>query len=107
MKKTIPMKKTVRSWKEMRAKVDAEDGVCRNCGGNDAQAAHIIPRSLIPAGMGGEDENNAIPLCDVRGCHSKYDAHKLDILPLLTREEQAHAVLLVGMASAYRQITGG
>ena len=101
------MKKKTRSWKEMRAKVDEEDGRCRCCGGPHAQAAHIIPRSLVPPGMGGEDALNCVPLCDVNGCHTRYDAHRLDILPLLTKDEQAHAVSLVGLLAAYRQITGG
>lgn len=99
-----------RNWKKMREKVDAEDGVCRNCGGPDAQAAHIIPRSLIPkvghSQLDGEDPRNCIPLCAVRGCHPLYDGHQLDILPILTREEQAYAVELAGLLGAYRQITG-
>ena len=99
-----------RNWKPMRAKVEEEEGVCRNCGGPHAQAAHVIPRSLIPkvghSHLDGEDPRNCVPLCDVRGCHTRYDKHELDILPLLTREEQAYAVELVGMASAYRQVTG-
>jgi hypothetical protein len=94
----------------MREKVDAEGGMCRNCGGPHAQAAHIIPRSLIPkvghSDLDGEDPRNCVPLCDARGCHTAYDMHRLDILPLLSKDEQAYAVLLVGMASAYRQITG-
>jgi hypothetical protein len=99
-----------RNWKPMRKKVDAEDGLCRNCGGPDAQAAHIIPRSVIPklghSGLDGEDPRNCVPLCNSRGCHTKYDNHTLDILPLLTREEQAYAVELVGLEAAYRFVTG-
>ena len=95
-----------RNWNPMRAKVDAEGGRCRHCMGEHAQAAHIIPRSLVPAGQGGEDPRNCIPLCEVRGCHSKYDRHELDILPLLSREEQGYAAELVGLQAAYRQITG-
>lgn len=99
-----------RKWKAMREKVEAEGGVCRNCGGPYAQAAHIIPRSLIPkvghSHLDGEDARNCVPLCDARGCHSAYDNHRLDVLPLLTREEQAYAVELVGLQAAYRQITG-
>ena len=94
----------------MRAKVDEEGEMCRNCGGPHAQAAHIIPRSLIPkmghSELDGEDARNCVPLCASRGCHTKYDNHTLDILPLLTRQEQAYAVELVGLLAAYRQITG-
>jgi 5-methylcytosine-specific restriction endonuclease McrA len=99
-----------RKWKDMRAKVDEEDGVCRYCGGPYAQAAHIIPRSLIPkrghSDLNGEDPRNCVPLCEARGCHSGYDNHNIDILPLLTKEEQAYAVELVGLAAAFRQVTG-
>jgi len=63
-------------------------------------AAHIIPRSL----GGNEAEAATVPLC--RSCHTEFDAHTLDLLPHLTRDEQAHAVRLVGMASAWRTITG-
>jgi 5-methylcytosine-specific restriction endonuclease McrA len=100
------MKKKTRNWKEMRNKVTEEEERCRWCGGPHAQAAHIIPRSLVPAGMGGEDPRNCVPLCDVNQCHSKYDAHTLDILSILTKDEQAYAVSLVGLMAAYRQITG-
>jgi hypothetical protein len=95
-----------RDWKAMRKKVDAEDGLCRWCFGPHAQAAHIIPRSLLPKGLGGEDARNCVPLCEARGCHSSYDRHEIDILKVLTREEQAYAVELVGMQAAYRQVTG-
>jgi len=89
-----------RDWRVPRAKVDRE-GVCRVCHRpGRLEAAHIIPRSL----GGTEEEHATVPLC--RGCHSEFDAHTLDLLPHLTRDEQAHAVRLVGMASAWRTITG-
>lgn len=53
-----------------------------------------------------------VPLCgpatDHRTCHHKYDHHKMDLLPKLTREEQAQAVLDMGTISlAFRRLTGG
>ena len=93
-----------RSWKEARAKVD-RDG-CRLCGSYFAvEAAHLIARSRITTG--GEDPRNIVPLCGNRGCeaHRSFDEGRLDILPYLTREEQAYAVELVGLAEAYQRLT--
>jgi hypothetical protein len=45
-----------------------------------------------------------IPLC--RDAHRAFDAHRLDILPLLTHEEQAHAVSHLGIVAAYHRLTG-
>jgi hypothetical protein len=46
-------------------------------------------------------------LCGQLGCdaHRSFDEGTLDILPLLTREEQSYAVLLVGLHEAYRRLT--
>lgn len=92
-----------RDWEAARAKVDAEDR-CRNCGQwHSIQAAHIIPRSRVKPGPG-EDPRNIVPLCGV--CHHLFDAARLDILPVLTREEQAYAVELVGTVEAIQRMTG-
>lgn len=90
-----------RDYTAARAKCDTE-GACRICGGSDPEAAHIIPRSQVrpPAG---EHEDNIVPLC--RECHQSYDTGRLDILPVLTRAEQAKAVELHGLVGAYRRIT--
>ena len=96
-----------RDWSAARAKCDSE-GICRVCGNGQGfmntgvDAAHIIPRSRVKPGPG-ENELNIIPLC--RECHAAYDQGKLDILPFLTREEQAFAVSLVGLYEAYRRTT--
>lgn len=91
-----------RDWSQARAKVKAE-GRCRSCGlGIYLEAAHIIPRSRVTAG--GEDPRNIVPLC--RDCHTQQHGPGLDLLPLLTRDEQAYAVELVGIAEAYRRTTG-
>jgi predicted restriction endonuclease len=89
-----------RNWTDAKEKVKNE-GMCRVCGNSEIlDPAHIIPRSL------GGDMNaaNIIPLC--RTCHSEYDAHRLDILPFLKRAEEERAVMLIGIARAYRIITG-
>lgn len=97
-----------RDWAAARAKVDRE-AVCRVCShgngfvtGPALDAAHIIPRSRVNPGVG-EDGRNILPLC--RGCHISYDQGRLDVLPYLTREEQAYAVELVGLYEAYRRTT--
>lgn len=90
-----------RVWTAMREKCDTE-GRCRYCGRPNPEAAHIIPRSRVKPGIG-EDARNCIPLD--RPCHVAYDQGRLDILPVLTREEQAYAVELVGLYEAYRRTT--
>lgn len=94
----------MRYWTAAREKVDAE-GACRVCGRSNVKldAAHIIPRSRVRPGAG-EDRDNIVPLCHER-CHPAFDGHGLDLLPYLTREEQAYAVGLVGLFEAYRRIT--
>lgn len=92
-----------RDWKPAREKVAAE-GRCRACaGGSIIDAAHIIPRSRVQAGPG-EDPRNIVPLC--RFCHGLFDSNRLDITGLLSHEEQAYAVSLVGIAEAMRRLTG-
>lgn len=94
------MARPPRDWRVPRGKVVFEDAcrVCAKRGG--LEAAHIIPRSL----GGTEHQDATLPLC--RSCHTQYDSHTLDLLPVLTLSEQAYAVGLVGMASAWRIITG-
>jgi 5-methylcytosine-specific restriction endonuclease McrA len=92
-----------RDWSDAREKVDAEDR-CRNCGQwHGIQAAHIIPRSRVKPGPG-EDPRNIVPLCVE--CHQRFDSGRLDILPVLTRDEQAYAVELVGTVEAIQRMTG-
>jgi 5-methylcytosine-specific restriction endonuclease McrA len=94
-------KRGKRDWTAARAKVD-EEGQCRACGTNSGlQAAHVIPRSRIT--RGGEDPRNIVPLCV--GCHQAQHAGRLELLPVLHRDEQAYAVELVGLGEAYRRVT--
>lgn len=92
-----------RDWSHAWAKT-REEGYCRACGSTQiVDPAHIIARSRVTTG--GEDPRNIIPLC--RLCHMAFDhGTGLDVLPVLTREEQAYAVYLVGMAEAYQRVTG-
>lgn len=91
-----------RSWAAARAKVDDYDlNCCRVCGRYGAEAAHIIPRSRVT--HGGEDPRNIVGLC--RLDHQSYDLGTLDLLPHLSRDEQAYAVQLVGLEEARRYVT--
>ena len=93
-----------RNWAEARSKV-INAGRCRVCrtGQPPIDAAHVIPRSLAP--NGGEHADAIVELC--RECHSRYDAHELDLLPYLSLAEQLSAVTVAGgIEAARRQITG-
>ena len=94
-----------RDWTEGRAKVEAE-ALCRLCKqpdnparlGGKLEAAHIIARSQ----GGTDDPRGIVPLC--AGDHYLYDSHDLDLGGVLTRDEEAYAVSLVGLEAAYRRI---
>jgi hypothetical protein len=68
------------------------------CGAADP--AHVVDRSI----GGCDDELCVIPLC--RMAHDAYDRHKLDLLPMLSYAEQAHAVAHLGLLRALKRITG-
>jgi hypothetical protein len=90
-----------RDWPAARAKIRGEK--CRVCYHPNVDPAHIIPRSQVRPGIG-ENQDNIVPLC--RTHHRAYDEGQLDLLPYLTRTEQATAVFLVGLEAAYKRITG-
>lgn len=75
---------------------------CRNCGSRqNIDAAHVIARSL-----GGKNlPASVIGLC--RRCHEAQHRGALELLPLMTVEEQVEAVRVVGLARAYRYLTRG
>lgn len=82
----------------------ADEGRCRSCGVPDSlhplDAAHTIPRSL----GGKATYDSVIPLC--RACHdAQHRGGELELLPLMTRDEQVEAVRAVGIARAYRYLT--
>ena len=92
-----------RVWTAARDKVE-DEGRCRRCTSpRSLEAAHIIPRSRITAGKGGEDPLNIVPLC--RWCHQEQHAGVFELLPLLSREEQSYIVGLVGIEEARRRTT--
>ncbi len=83
--------------------MDAE-GMCRMCGNYyGVQAAHIVPRSRLVVGEGAEDPRNIIPLCF--RCHGQQHAGTLELLPLMTREEEGYVASLVGIAEALKRTT--
>lgn len=98
-----------RDWTLARAKVDAE-GVCRYCGRRCGrlEAAHTIgrqhdqdavvdPEDIVP--LGG-------PATTSSTCHAKHHAHKLNLLSVMTVEEQVAAVRAAGgIAQAFRRLT--
>ncbi len=90
-----------RDWTEARDKVEAE-GCCRACGATgELDAAHVIARSL--SGARSMNADSVIPLC--RSCHVAQHAHRLELLPMLSSEEQVEATRVVGLARAYRLTT--
>jgi len=89
-----------RDWSEARRKVERE-GRCRACAKpHNLDAAHIVPRSRIH-GPPAQDPRNIIPLC--REHHDAQHRGELELLPLLTREEQVYIVGLVGIEEARRR----
>lgn len=106
--KRTPLRATPskRSWTAALEKV-ASEGKCRACGRADVKldAAHLVPRSQVPPGIG-EDPRNIVPLCaGPIGCHIRYDGHALELLGVLTLDEQSYITGLVGIARAYRITT--
>lgn len=96
-----------RDFSKARAKVDAE-GCCRRCGSRDGlAAAHVAYRRFDPQvtrSLAVVMPDDVVPLCLV--CHSRYDAHELDILPYLSLREQARCAYHLGIARAYERTTG-
>ncbi len=107
---------TRRDWAAAREKV-ARERVCRVCGldgmpvsgGGRIEAAHLAPRRYDPLdpATGGQrvDPGNIVPLCQAH--HEAFDAHRLDLLPYVTAEEQAVCVAAMGgIIQAYQRLTG-
>jgi hypothetical protein len=103
-----------RDWKRAVAKVRKE-GRCRVCKRPaGVEAAHTTGRENDEPGDDARvllvNPDSIVPLCgpatDTRTCHGRYDAHRLDLLPYLSRDEQVQAVREVGLEAAYRRLTG-
>jgi 5-methylcytosine-specific restriction endonuclease McrA len=86
-----------RNWQEAHRKV-ADELYCRVCDRQADDAAHVVPRSL----GGGMTADAVIPLC--RGCHTDFDAHRLDLLAHTTYAEQAEAVRVIGIERARERL---
>lgn len=86
-------------WDACHRKV--ADQPCRNCGAKPCDPAHVIARSI----GGRMKADSVIPLC--RRCHDLQHDHKLEILPLLRKEEELEAVDVVGLGRAYALLTRG
>lgn len=95
---------------EAREKVELE-GECRFCGepAHRCDAAHLWDRSLGATGF--SESALVVPLCSMikggNGCHDLYDAHRLNLLPYLTIDEQVAVVRAAGsLRRAYNRVTG-
>lgn len=88
-----------------RSKVRQAFG-CRVCGWNGGtEPPSLDPMHITDRALGGCDhEDCVVEAC--RPCHRLYDQGQLDVLPVLTKAEQAHAVAHSGMVSALQQVTG-
>lgn len=103
MKRTATKRRpTTTTNAAMRAKV--RDQACLNCAHRPVDPAHLIDRSLADDHG---DPRAVIALC--RLCHDRYDAHELDLLPLLEprlRVELAFAVERFGLLRTLERVTG-
>lgn len=115
-----------RDWSAARAKVD-EKGRCRACGldvfqlaelGRSLEAAHTIgrvhdePRPEVSETILWVNPDHVVELCgpatSTDTCHAAYDGHRLDLLPLMTTDEQVAAVRCAGtIAAAVKRLSGG
>ena len=120
------MSEPKRDWTDARAKVD-DAGRCRVCGldtmqlamlGRSLEAAHTIgrthdePHPDCPSAVLWVNPDHVVELCgpatSTDTCHAAYDGHTLDLLPMLTLEEQVAAVRCAGtIAAAVKRLTGG
>lgn len=95
-----------RDWTLARAKVEHEGGRCRICRTTrQVEAAHVIRREYdrepalsLRGSSAFVHPDRIVPLC--REHHQEYDAHRLDLLGRLTREEEVQAVADVGLETA-------
>lgn len=98
-----------RYWDDAVAKVQRE-GRCRVCGSRSGvEFAHTVGRKYdarVELDDGSVviyvDPDDGVPLC--REHHFAYDRHELSVLEYLSLEEQAAAVLHVGVVRALRRL---
>lgn len=105
-------KGTKRDWAQAKEKCWAEpcrllDSPLHVCETRRTECAHVMGRrfdSHREDGVLWVNPDSVIPLCP--NAHREYDAHRLDILPYLTLDEQADAVKRVGIIRAIARLTG-
>lgn len=118
-----PQKRTTepkRDWTDARAKVE-EEGCCRICKRSDRklEAAHILGREhdepkVRQASAGGVilkelyvHPNRVVPLCGPfpEGCHGDVEYHRVNLVHVLTLDEQLQAVKDAGgIGEAWRAL---
>lgn len=82
-----------------------DSGRCRVCGVPDTIHA-LDPAHVIPKSLGGRNNyESVIAMC--RACHDAQHRKEFELLPHLTRAEEAEAVWAVGLGKAYRYLTNG
>jgi hypothetical protein len=92
-------------------KARVAEQVCVVCGEywNECQPAHVVPRGHPKmSDVAADDVRAVVPLCWVD--HKLFDEGKIDLslhLEPAWRDSQAWAAGAVGLASAWRSITGG
>lgn len=102
LKGSRPRKRTTlgHASAQQKAKVAREGARIAAPSSGPVDPAHITPRT-----QGGCDHEDCV--CGLpRRLHERYDEGKLDILPYLTRAEQAHAAGHLGLLGALRRTTG-
>lgn len=89
----------------MAQRLKVRDQACVVCQQTPTDPAHLMDHDRS---AGADDALAVLALC--RGCHDRYAAHELDLLPHLERrhrEELCFAVQHFGLVSTYRRVTGG
>ena len=103
-----PRRKSVSPASPAQRTKTASMGFCVVCGQEGSAYSPLTSMHLIDRSLGGCDD----PLCTLpahKKCHDAYDLHEVDLLKKVEprfREEQAHAVGHIGIAGAYRRLTG-
>ena len=101
-----------RTTPEQRAR--CAEQVCVVCGRHFGlcETAHAVPRGHVKMSEDAANDPRAcVPLCPgPDGCHRAVDEGRIELLPHLEpawRDTQEWAAGAVGIASAYRSLTGG
>lgn len=94
-----------RDWRDAN---EQKRGPCRVCGEPyNVELAHLVGREFDPkrGSVRYVRPDSIVPLCgpstDTTTCHGLQHAGLLDLIPHTTKEEQACAVLDIGLYSAY------